>query len=159
MHELDGALADYVDAQQLPGLAMKQQLHKADAVADDLAARQLAIRRLAGLVRHILFGQFLFGLTDERNLRNRVDAVGEQRARAPSPGRRRDRRRTAPAPLRLRPGSESRRRRPRHRYSARWFETPDSPPAARARRRPVLPLPAAGYASRRCGLHSTAACR
>jgi len=77
MHQFDCAFPDDVHAQQLAALAMEQQLHEADTVTDDLPAGQLAIGRLAGFVRDILLGELLFGLADERDLGDRVDAIGK----------------------------------------------------------------------------------
>src|SRR5713226_9372004 len=71
MHQFNGALANNVNAEQLTAIAMEQQLHETDTVAEDLAARQFTIRRLAGLIRNALFGQFFFVFSDKRDLRNR----------------------------------------------------------------------------------------
>src|SRR5258708_273102 len=47
---LHRALADDMDPEQLSGIGVKDQLHQAGDVADDLAPRDLAIARLADLV-------------------------------------------------------------------------------------------------------------
>src|SRR6476620_10024926 len=49
--QLAGTLADNVDAEQLAGLAMKDQLQEPGNVAEDLAAGDLLVARLADLIR------------------------------------------------------------------------------------------------------------
>src|ERR1700733_11613513 len=75
MQQLGCPFSDDVDAEDFPGLAMKDQLQAAGSVAADLAARDLAIVSHAHLVGRIFLGQLLFGLTDKRNLRDGVNAV------------------------------------------------------------------------------------
>ena len=57
---------------------VEDQLQQPGAVADDLAAGDLAILRLADLVGHALLGQLLLVLPDHRDLGDGVDAVGEE---------------------------------------------------------------------------------
>src|SRR4051812_22557421 len=47
VHELGGALADAVDAEELAAVSLDEQLDDAVAVADDLAARVVAIEGAA----------------------------------------------------------------------------------------------------------------
>ena len=51
-----GALANDVHAQQLARLIMENELKQASGVANDLPARDLAVLRLAHLVRHARLG-------------------------------------------------------------------------------------------------------
>src|SRR5437016_3013307 len=76
--QLAGTLADDVDAEQLAGLAVKDQLEEPGDVAEDLAAGDLLVARLADLVGRGGLGQLLFGLADHRDLRDRIDPVGER---------------------------------------------------------------------------------
>ena len=82
MDQLAGAVADDMHAEQLAGLAVENQLQQASHVADDLAAGDLLIVGLADLIGDADLGQLLLGLTDHRDLGNRIDAVGEQRRNA-----------------------------------------------------------------------------
>ena len=74
--QLAGALADNVHAQHLAGVAMEDELEPAGGIAANLAARHLAIVGHAHFVGNVLVGQLLFGLADEADLGNGVDAVG-----------------------------------------------------------------------------------
>src|ERR1035438_3056922 len=76
VQQLAGALADDVYAQQFPRFSMEDQLEPASGIAANLAARGLAIIGQAHFVRRVFFGQLFFGLTDERNLGDSVNAVG-----------------------------------------------------------------------------------
>ena len=59
VHQFAGAVADDVDAQQLPRLAVEQQLEQAGCIADNLAAGDFAVARFANLVLHAVAGQLL----------------------------------------------------------------------------------------------------
>ena len=76
VQQLAGALADDVHAQQFARLAMENQLEPAGGIAANLAARGLSIVGQAHFVRRVLLGQLFFGLPDERNLGDGVNAVG-----------------------------------------------------------------------------------
>src|SRR6185312_8749993 len=76
VQQLAGALADDVHAEQRVRLAMEDELEAAGGVAADLPARDLAVVGYADFVRHIFLGELFFGLADEADLRNGVDAVG-----------------------------------------------------------------------------------
>src|SRR6202023_1436576 len=80
--QLARPLADDMDAEQLPGLAVKDQLQQPGDVAEDLAAGDLLVARLADLVGSGGFCQLLFVLADHRDFGDRVDAVGEALGRA-----------------------------------------------------------------------------
>ena len=62
-----------VHAEQAPVLAVKEHLEEAAVVAEDLAARDLAIARDADFVRNLCLRQRDSGLADHRDLRERVD--------------------------------------------------------------------------------------
>ena len=55
---------------------MEDQLQAAGGVAANLAARDLAIVGHAHFVGHVFVGELLFGLADEADLRDGVNAVG-----------------------------------------------------------------------------------
>src|SRR6202047_4770992 len=80
--QLARTLADDVDAEQPAGLAMKDQLQEPGYVAEDLAAGDLLVARLADLVGCRGLGQLLLVLADHRDFGDRVDAVGEALGRA-----------------------------------------------------------------------------
>ena len=77
VHQLGRAFADHMDAEEFPGLGMKQQLEHADGVADDLAAGDLAVAGDADLIGNAVAREFFFVAADHRDLRNRVDAIGQ----------------------------------------------------------------------------------
>src|ERR1700761_3504867 len=54
---------------------MKDDLEPARGVAANLSSRDLAIVGHADLIGNIFIGQLLFGLADEGDLRDRIDAV------------------------------------------------------------------------------------
>src|SRR5207302_8929114 len=83
VNELARARADDVDAQMRVGVELEDELQQAGAIADDLPAGNLAVVRLADLVRHAGVGQLLLGAADHRDFRNRIDAVREQRWHTP----------------------------------------------------------------------------
>src|SRR6202171_1046270 len=74
--QLARPLADDMDAEQLPGLAVKDQLQQPGDVAEDLPAGDLLVARLADLVGSGGFCQLLFVLADHRDFWDLVDAVG-----------------------------------------------------------------------------------
>src|SRR5579859_2527756 len=76
VHQFAGALADDVDAEDLAGIAMEDELEPAGSVAANLSAGDLAVIGHAHFVGHILFGELLFRFADEADLRDGVDAVG-----------------------------------------------------------------------------------
>src|SRR6185437_8418065 len=76
VHQLRRALANDVHAQNLPRLAMKNQLQPSCRVASNLSPCNLAVICHAYFIRNILFRQLLLGLADKRNLRNRINPVG-----------------------------------------------------------------------------------
>src|SRR6266436_1216746 len=80
--QLARPFADDVDAEQLAGLAMKDQFQEPGNVAEDLAAGDLLVARLADLVGRGGLGPLLLVLADHRDFRDRVDAVGEALGRA-----------------------------------------------------------------------------
>src|SRR5437016_12878958 len=75
MEKLRRAVANDVNAQQLFGLAVEDELQPAGGVPHDLPARDLAIVSDADFVGHVLFGELLLGFSDERDLGNGIDAV------------------------------------------------------------------------------------
>src|SRR6266446_6062824 len=80
--QLAGTFADDVDAEQLAGLAVKDQFQEAGDVAEDLAAGDLLVARLTDLVGRRGLGQLLLVLADHRDFRDRINAVGEALGRA-----------------------------------------------------------------------------
>ena len=76
VQQLAGALADDVHAEDLARLAVEDQLEAAGGVAANLAAGDFAVVGQADFVGHVLVGQLLLGLADERDFRDGVDAVG-----------------------------------------------------------------------------------
>src|SRR5271166_3901639 len=76
VHQLRRALADNVHAQDLPRLAVKNQLQPPRRVAAYLSARNLPVVRYAHFVRYVFLGKLLFRLADEGDLRNGIDPVG-----------------------------------------------------------------------------------
>ena len=76
VHQFARAFADDMHAEHLAGVAMKDELQAAGGVAANLAARGFAIIRHAHFVGHVFVGQLLFGLADEADFGNGVDAVG-----------------------------------------------------------------------------------
>src|SRR5262245_48836246 len=77
VHELGRAGAQTVHGQEAPVLPVEQHLEEAAAVAQDMAPRDLAIARDAGLVRDARGGQLVLGRPHHRDLWDRVDPDGE----------------------------------------------------------------------------------
>jgi hypothetical protein len=75
--DLRRLFAKAVDAQDLHGLAMEQQLQHAHGVAGDLRAGDGLELRLGDLVGDLLGGQFALGAADRADLGHRVDAGRE----------------------------------------------------------------------------------
>src|SRR5580700_4147381 len=75
VHEFRRALTDDVHAQHLFRFAMEDQLQPSGRVTANLPAGDFAIIRYAHLVRHVLFGELLFGFADEGDFGDGVDAV------------------------------------------------------------------------------------
>src|SRR6266852_1814859 len=75
VHHFRRQLANDVDAEQLPGLLVKEQLEKAIALADDLAAGMIGIRSPANYVGDLLLVECLLRLACHRAFRNGVNAV------------------------------------------------------------------------------------
>src|ERR687892_814149 len=65
VNELRCALADAVNAKELPAVRMKQELKHSDGIADELAARDLSIAGDADFVRNPRLRQFFFVATDK----------------------------------------------------------------------------------------------
>ena len=81
VHELGGAGAERVHAQQCPVVGGDEQLHDAVAFPEDLSAGELAIVRDADLVRDRVLGQLALGAPDVADLGYRVDPEREERGR------------------------------------------------------------------------------
>ena len=81
VHELRRALADAVAAEELARRAVEDELHDAVLVADDLAARVVAVERAAHDEVEALLLRVLLGEADAAHLRDRVDAERQQVAR------------------------------------------------------------------------------
>src|SRR5215470_5246224 len=62
MDDLGRALAEDVDAEELPGLPVKEDLQETGVDAEHLALGELLELREADLVRHLLLRQLLLGL-------------------------------------------------------------------------------------------------
>src|SRR6202051_242161 len=75
VQQLAGALAYDMHSQEMPCLAMKNNLQAAGGIAPDLAAGNLTIISDAHFVGHIFVGELLLSLADKRDLRNRINAV------------------------------------------------------------------------------------
>ncbi len=76
VQQFGGALSDDVHSQQMPGLAVKDNLQTSCGIAPDLAARDLAIIGDPNFVGHIFIGELLLGLADKRDLRDRINSIG-----------------------------------------------------------------------------------
>ena len=76
MQQLAGTFADDVNAQKRVVFAMEDDLQPPSRVSADLAAGDLAVVGHTDLVGHIFLGKLLFGLADEADLGDGVDAVG-----------------------------------------------------------------------------------
>ena len=74
--EFCGAFADDVDAEDLAGVAVEDELEAAGGVAADLASGGFAVVAHADFVGDILVGELLFGFADEADFGDGVDAVG-----------------------------------------------------------------------------------
>src|ERR1700743_2601126 len=75
VQQLAGAFADDMDAKNGMRLPVKNNFQAPGSIAADLSTGDFAIVGYAYLVRNVLFGKLLLGFPDERNLRNRIDAV------------------------------------------------------------------------------------
>src|SRR6185369_12849836 len=73
--QLAGSLAYDMHAEDLFGFAVEDQLQPPGGVAANLTSCNFAIIRDSHFVRDVVVGKLLFGLADERYLRNGVDPV------------------------------------------------------------------------------------
>ncbi len=80
MHHFSGLLADYMDAQEPFVRAVKQQLYKADMIADDLSSGRLVVTTSSNDVGHLFCSERFFGFADEAYLRNRIDSGRQKRS-------------------------------------------------------------------------------
>ena len=76
MDEFGSAVSDDVDAEQLQGVPVENELHQTFEVPDDLAAGDLLVKRTPHLIGNRRGRELFFGLADGRDFRDRVDAVG-----------------------------------------------------------------------------------
>ena len=76
MDEFSSAVSDDVDAEQLQGVPVENELHQTFEVPDDLAAGDLLVKRTPHLIGNRRSRELFFGLADGRDFRDRVDAVG-----------------------------------------------------------------------------------
>src|SRR5881396_2145674 len=77
--QLGGAVAEDVDAEQLQGGAVEDELQQPFQIADDLPTRDLLVEGAADLVGNPFLGQLFLGLAYRGDLGDRVDAVGQHR--------------------------------------------------------------------------------
>ena len=74
MQQLRRAFTNDVNAKHVERITMKNKLETAGGIAADLTAGNLPVVGHAHFIGHILVGQLLFGLADETDLGNGVNA-------------------------------------------------------------------------------------
>src|SRR5580692_2874047 len=78
VHDLGGAVADHMHAQDLESVGIEEKFQQTLVISEHLAFGQFGVARQSDFVGNLFFRELFFGVADHGNLGDRINAAGDE---------------------------------------------------------------------------------